>query len=187
MNKHIGLHMTGHLKSVYSLIGFITSDDFSAWSAKNQALFLPLPLPLRSGSRPANVQALAAPHFSEALRECSVREGRDASFQGVVTGSRPLSVSWLHNGECAITKTNVPLPPPHHEEGSSQKGPAFRRLFDTTPFRREEGALEKYFLPKWRRQSDSDAVLTWRCRDVHLRGREYRREAVEQRRVTYHR
>uniref|UniRef100_A0AAQ4QUB7 Myosin, light chain kinase 5 n=1 Tax=Gasterosteus aculeatus aculeatus TaxID=481459 RepID=A0AAQ4QUB7_GASAC len=52
-----------------------------------------------AGSRPANVQALAAPHFSEALRECSVREGRDASFQGVVTGSRPLSVSWLHNGK----------------------------------------------------------------------------------------
>lgn len=115
--------MTGHLKSVYSLIGFITSDDFSAWSAKNQALFLPLPLPLRSGSRPANVQALAAPHFSEALRECSVREGRDASFQGVVTGSRPLSVSWLHNGECAITKTNVPLLPPITRQGRAKKVP----------------------------------------------------------------
>ncbi|KAL6094936.1 uncharacterized protein ACO6RY_16239 [Pungitius sinensis] len=53
-----------------------------------------------TGSRPTDGQAaLAAPHFNEALGECSVGEGRDASFQGVIAGSRPLSVSWLHDGK----------------------------------------------------------------------------------------
>uniref|UniRef100_A0A672FYN7 Myosin light chain kinase, smooth muscle-like n=1 Tax=Salarias fasciatus TaxID=181472 RepID=A0A672FYN7_SALFA len=33
------------------------------------------------------------------LRDCAVCEGSDATFQGVITGSRPVSVSWLHNGE----------------------------------------------------------------------------------------
>ncbi|KAM8838001.1 myosin light chain kinase, smooth muscle-like isoform 2-T4 [Spinachia spinachia] len=60
-----------------------------------------------AGSRPTNVQALAPPHFSEALRECSVREGRDASFQGVVTGSRPLGISWLHNGKKRMPSSNT--------------------------------------------------------------------------------
>lgn len=45
------------------------------------------------------VQALETPHFEQTLRDCAACEGSDATFQGVITGSRPLSVSWLHNGE----------------------------------------------------------------------------------------
>ncbi|KAI3365201.1 hypothetical protein L3Q82_010304, partial [Scortum barcoo] len=44
-------------------------------------------------------QALERPHFKQPLRDCAVCEGSDATFQGVITGSRPLSVSWLHNGK----------------------------------------------------------------------------------------
>ncbi|KAF7665192.1 hypothetical protein LDENG_00149940 [Lucifuga dentata] len=45
------------------------------------------------------IQTLEAPHFKEPLRDCAVCEGSDATFQGVITGSQPLSVSWLHNGD----------------------------------------------------------------------------------------
>lgn len=45
------------------------------------------------------VQTLQPPHFKEPIRDCRVCAGSDASFQGVITGSQPLSVSWLHNGE----------------------------------------------------------------------------------------
>ncbi|XP_029312068.1 myosin light chain kinase, smooth muscle-like isoform X2 [Cottoperca gobio] len=51
-------------------------------------------------SRRTRVQSLEPPlHFKQPLRDCTVCEGSDANFQGVITGSQPLSVSWLHNGE----------------------------------------------------------------------------------------
>ncbi|XP_068439500.1 myosin light chain kinase, smooth muscle-like isoform X2 [Clinocottus analis] len=50
-------------------------------------------------SRLTPVTALEKPHFKQPLRDCTVCEGSDASFQGVISGSRPLSVSWLHNGK----------------------------------------------------------------------------------------
>lgn len=40
-----------------------------------------------------------APQFKEFLQDCIVCEGTDATFQGVITGSGPLSVSWRHNGK----------------------------------------------------------------------------------------
>ncbi|XP_068585394.1 myosin light chain kinase, smooth muscle-like isoform X2 [Cebidichthys violaceus] len=52
-----------------------------------------------AGSRLTPVPALETPHFKQPLRDCTAREGRDASFRGVIAGSRPLSVSWLHNGK----------------------------------------------------------------------------------------
>ncbi|GAA6214339.1 myosin light chain kinase, smooth muscle-like isoform X1 [Lates japonicus] len=50
-------------------------------------------------ARQTQVQALTSPHFKDPLQDCTVCEGSNATFQGVVTGSRPLSVSWQHNGE----------------------------------------------------------------------------------------
>lgn len=48
-------------------------------------------------SRLTPVRAL--PHFTQPLTDCRVLEGSDATFQGVITGSWPLSVSWQHNGK----------------------------------------------------------------------------------------
>ncbi|XP_040923138.1 myosin light chain kinase, smooth muscle-like isoform X2 [Toxotes jaculatrix] len=50
-------------------------------------------------ARQTQVQAVAPPHFKELLQDCTICEGSDATFQGVITGSRPLSISWLHNGK----------------------------------------------------------------------------------------
>ncbi|XP_044035823.1 myosin light chain kinase, smooth muscle-like isoform X2 [Siniperca chuatsi] len=50
-------------------------------------------------SRLTPVKALEKPHFKQPLRDCTVCEGRDATFQCVITGSQPLSVSWQHNGK----------------------------------------------------------------------------------------
>ncbi|XP_067431786.1 myosin light chain kinase, smooth muscle-like isoform X2 [Thunnus thynnus] len=50
-------------------------------------------------ARQTPMQVLEAPRFKETLRDCTVREGSDATLQGVITGCRPLRASWLHNGE----------------------------------------------------------------------------------------
>uniref|UniRef100_A0A3Q2W0H4 Myosin light chain kinase, smooth muscle-like n=1 Tax=Haplochromis burtoni TaxID=8153 RepID=A0A3Q2W0H4_HAPBU len=42
---------------------------------------------------------LEAPRFEEPLRDCTVCAGSDAAFKGVITGSQPMSISWLYNGE----------------------------------------------------------------------------------------
>ncbi|KAM9426024.1 myosin light chain kinase, smooth muscle-like isoform 2-T2 [Pholidichthys leucotaenia] len=52
-----------------------------------------------SSTADAKVQSLKPPHFHECLTDCSVCEGSDATFQGVITGSQPLTVSWKHSGE----------------------------------------------------------------------------------------
>ncbi|XP_070846734.1 myosin light chain kinase, smooth muscle-like isoform X2 [Chaetodon trifascialis] len=49
-------------------------------------------------SRLTPVQKQESPHFKQPLSDCAVCEGSDATFQGVITGSRPVSVSWQHNG-----------------------------------------------------------------------------------------
>ncbi|XP_058477440.1 myosin light chain kinase, smooth muscle-like [Solea solea] len=54
-------------------------------------------------TRHTQIQALASPHFKEPLQDCTVCEGSDATFQGVITGSQPLSVSWQHNGKRVLT------------------------------------------------------------------------------------
>ncbi|XP_071319736.1 myosin light chain kinase, smooth muscle-like isoform X2 [Trachinotus anak] len=50
-------------------------------------------------ARQTQVHAPTPPHFKQLLQDCTVCEGSDATFQGVITGSRPVGVSWLHNGE----------------------------------------------------------------------------------------
>ncbi|KAK7919460.1 hypothetical protein WMY93_010744 [Mugilogobius chulae] len=40
-----------------------------------------------------------APEFKESLQDCIVCEGTDATFQAVISGSAPLTVSWTHNGK----------------------------------------------------------------------------------------
>lgn len=52
------------------------------------------------------------PVFAEPLQDCCVDEGSDIILQGSVTGSQPLKVSWLHNGEqkqFALQMKNVSL------------------------------------------------------------------------------
>ncbi|KAM9784866.1 myosin light chain kinase, smooth muscle isoform X2 [Syngnathus typhle] len=41
------------------------------------------------------------PVFVRPLRDCRVDEGHDIPLSGVVSGSRPIKVTWLHNGEAA--------------------------------------------------------------------------------------
>lgn len=44
---------------------------------------------------------LDPPVFIEPLEDCCVDEGADIKLHGVITGSQPIKVSWLHNGEVA--------------------------------------------------------------------------------------
>ncbi|XP_042364298.1 myosin light chain kinase, smooth muscle-like [Plectropomus leopardus] len=57
-----------------------------------------LGVPSATDSKLKQIPGLEPPHFKQTLRDCTVCEGSDASFQGVIAGSRPLSISWLHNG-----------------------------------------------------------------------------------------
>ncbi|XP_055006337.1 myosin light chain kinase, smooth muscle-like [Boleophthalmus pectinirostris] len=50
----------------------------------------------KHGSAPA--LKVEAPEFKESLQDCVVCEGTDATFQAVISGSAPLTVSWTHNG-----------------------------------------------------------------------------------------
>ncbi|XP_034563732.1 myosin light chain kinase, smooth muscle-like [Notolabrus celidotus] len=43
------------------------------------------------------VQTLVKPHFKQPLSDRTVCKGSDATFQGVIKGSQPVSVSWQHN------------------------------------------------------------------------------------------
>ena len=42
---------------------------------------------------------LDPPLFTQPIEDCSVDEGNDITLHGVLTGSQPIRVSWLHNGE----------------------------------------------------------------------------------------
>ncbi|XP_063760591.1 myosin light chain kinase, smooth muscle isoform X2 [Eleginops maclovinus] len=44
---------------------------------------------------------LDPPVFIEPLQDCCVDEGNDITLRGALTGSQPIQVSWLHNGEVA--------------------------------------------------------------------------------------
>ncbi|KAF0032956.1 hypothetical protein F2P81_015246, partial [Scophthalmus maximus] len=44
---------------------------------------------------------LEPPVFVEPLGDCRVDEGGDITLRGVLAGSQPIKVSWLHNGEVA--------------------------------------------------------------------------------------
>ncbi|XP_031171143.1 myosin light chain kinase, smooth muscle-like isoform X3 [Sander lucioperca] len=57
-------------------------------------------------SRLTTLQALEMPRFKQPLKDCAVFEGSNATFQGVITGSQPLSISWLHNGERVHSSTS---------------------------------------------------------------------------------
>ncbi|KAJ8364584.1 hypothetical protein SKAU_G00134150 [Synaphobranchus kaupii] len=51
-----------------------------------------------SEDKSALVRPLEAPQFTKPLDDCSVEEGGDIILRGVITGTQPLRVSWLHNG-----------------------------------------------------------------------------------------
>uniref|UniRef100_A0A673W9I1 Myosin, light chain kinase 5 n=1 Tax=Salmo trutta TaxID=8032 RepID=A0A673W9I1_SALTR len=46
---------------------------------------------------PTPLRSLDLPLFTEPLEDCSADEGSDITLRGVITGSQPISVSWLHN------------------------------------------------------------------------------------------
>ncbi|XP_016385679.1 myosin light chain kinase, smooth muscle-like [Sinocyclocheilus rhinocerous] len=45
---------------------------------------------------------LDPPLFTEPLVDCIVDEGNDITLKGTITGSQPISISWLHNGEAVL-------------------------------------------------------------------------------------
>ncbi|XP_056258199.1 myosin light chain kinase, smooth muscle [Seriola aureovittata] len=49
----------------------------------------------------SSCKRLDPPVFIEPLQDCSVDEGSDITLRGVLKGSQPIKVSWLHNGEVA--------------------------------------------------------------------------------------
>ncbi|XP_071027898.1 myosin light chain kinase, smooth muscle-like isoform X2 [Oncorhynchus clarkii lewisi] len=51
---------------------------------------------------PTPLRSLDPPLFTEPLEDCSADEGSDVTLRGVITGSQPISVSWLHNGEAVF-------------------------------------------------------------------------------------
>ncbi|KAG7505751.1 hypothetical protein JOB18_039386 [Solea senegalensis] len=48
-----------------------------------------------------SLNRLDPPVFTEPLEDCCVNEGSDITLRGVLAGSQPIKVSWLHNGEVA--------------------------------------------------------------------------------------
>lgn len=42
---------------------------------------------------------LVPPVFQEPLQDCCVDEGSDIRLSGAITGSQPIKVTWLHNGQ----------------------------------------------------------------------------------------
>ncbi|XP_059412273.1 myosin light chain kinase, smooth muscle-like isoform X2 [Carassius carassius] len=50
-------------------------------------------------SKHSHASGLDPPLFTEPLEDCIVDEGNDITLKGTITGSQPISVSWLHNGE----------------------------------------------------------------------------------------
>ncbi|XP_054616321.1 myosin light chain kinase, smooth muscle isoform X2 [Dunckerocampus dactyliophorus] len=51
---------------------------------------------LLPSSKPAD-----PPVFVQPVQDCCVDEGDDITLRGVISGSRPVKVTWLHNGEAA--------------------------------------------------------------------------------------
>ncbi|KAK0143891.1 Myosin light chain kinase, smooth muscle [Merluccius polli] len=56
------------------------------------------------------------PIFLKPLRDCSVEEGADITLSGVIAGTKPINVSWLHNerveGACACVAVHLFAHPP---------------------------------------------------------------------------
>lgn len=50
-----------------------------------------------AGVKQGKIQSVEPPKFKEPIRDGSICVGGDVTFQGVITGTQPLNVSWLHN------------------------------------------------------------------------------------------
>lgn len=55
--------------------------------------------PVSGSSTPSFTKRLEPPAFVEPLQDCHVDEGRNITLRAIITGSQPIKVSWLHNGE----------------------------------------------------------------------------------------
>uniref|UniRef100_A0A3P9D773 Myosin, light chain kinase 5 n=1 Tax=Maylandia zebra TaxID=106582 RepID=A0A3P9D773_9CICH len=60
----------------------------------------PSPAP-ENGPGVVGSKHLDPPVFIQPLEDCCVDEGTDIRLRGVLKGSRPIKISWLHNGEVA--------------------------------------------------------------------------------------
>uniref|UniRef100_A0A3Q4BXW8 Uncharacterized protein n=1 Tax=Mola mola TaxID=94237 RepID=A0A3Q4BXW8_MOLML len=49
----------------------------------------------------SSCERLEPPVFREPLQDCCVDEGSEITLRGAITGSQPIKVTWLHNGEVA--------------------------------------------------------------------------------------
>ncbi|XP_071781831.2 myosin light chain kinase, smooth muscle [Centroberyx gerrardi] len=58
-------------------------------------------VPDRGSHKLSPLRSLDPPLFVEPIEDCCVDEGSDITLRSVVTGSQPIRVSWLHNGEVA--------------------------------------------------------------------------------------
>ncbi|XP_038128593.1 myosin light chain kinase, smooth muscle-like [Cyprinodon tularosa] len=63
-----------------------------------------------TGVDQGDYKIVEAPKFNEPIRDGSVCVGGDVIFDGVITGTQPLNISWLHNGakltECKTSFKN---------------------------------------------------------------------------------
>ncbi|XP_018619831.1 myosin light chain kinase, smooth muscle-like isoform X2 [Scleropages formosus] len=57
------------------------------------------PVQLATENKPGPAAELNPPRFTEPLKDCTVDEGCDIVLHGVLAGSQPFHISWLHNGE----------------------------------------------------------------------------------------
>lgn len=58
--------------------------------------------PVSGSSTLSFTKRLEPPAFVEALQDCHVDEGRNITLRAIITGSQPIKVSWLHNGELEL-------------------------------------------------------------------------------------
>ncbi|XP_030076800.1 myosin light chain kinase, smooth muscle isoform X1 [Microcaecilia unicolor] len=54
---------------------------------------------VEKGSQGTSLHRVVPPVFSRSLCDCSVKEGNDVILEGMVKGTSPINVSWLHNGQ----------------------------------------------------------------------------------------
>ncbi|XP_011476265.1 myosin light chain kinase, smooth muscle isoform X3 [Oryzias latipes] len=57
--------------------------------------------PVKCSETEFRLKSLEPPVFIQPLEDCCVDEGSDIVVRGVVKGSQPITVMWLHNGEAA--------------------------------------------------------------------------------------
>ncbi|XP_047428666.1 myosin light chain kinase, smooth muscle isoform X2 [Mugil cephalus] len=125
---------------------------------------------------------LEPPVFVKPLEDCCVDEGRDITLRGILTGSEPIKVVWLHNDFetiCGVrnhvAKIPTSLSKSTAENGSAQQVPRdepqkFKGSHSTSPTDSAKQSLlsPKEVLPKKRANSGTGPVLHFDNPPQHL-------------------